>query len=58
MESRVSPDQIEELRKRLGLSRRELAAQLGVAKRTVERWEQGRGEPNPTAEKILQELDD
>jgi DNA-binding transcriptional regulator YiaG len=54
----VTPEQIRELRDRLGFTRRELAAQLGVSKRTVEFWEQGRGNPNCSAEKILESLED
>lgn len=54
----MKAEEIRELRERLDLSRRELAAQVGVAKRTVEFWEQGRGQPNRDAEKILKALDD
>jgi len=53
----MTPDQIRDLRERLDLSRRELALQLGVAKRTVDRWEQGRGNPNCSAEKMLKILE-
>jgi len=54
----VSPEQIKELRRRLGdISRRALAEMLGVDKRTVDRWEQGRGTPNCSAEKMLEDLD-
>lgn len=53
----ISPEEIKEIRDRLGrISRRELANQLGVAKRTVDRWEQGHGDPNPSARKILKAL--
>lgn len=55
----MSPEQIKELRHRLGdISRRALAEMLGVDKRTVDRWEQGRGNPNCSAEKILESLED
>jgi DNA-binding transcriptional regulator YiaG len=53
----MTAEDIKALRERLDLSRRELAAQLGVAKRTVDRWEQGYGNPNCSAEKILESLD-
>lgn len=55
----MSPEQIKELRERLGgLSRRALAEMLGVKKRTVDFWEQGRGQPNHSAEKIMDSLKD
>ena len=54
----MSAEQIRDLRHRLELSRGELAEQVGVAKRTVEYWEQGRGQPNRKAEKILESLKD
>lgn len=54
----MSAEEIRDLRERLGLTRRQLAEQVGVAKRTVECWEQGRRNPNPSANKILESLDE
>jgi DNA-binding transcriptional regulator YiaG len=55
----MTAKEIKELRLRLGnLSRRALAEMLGVEKRTVEFWEQDRGKPNKSAEKILKSLED
>jgi DNA-binding transcriptional regulator YiaG len=37
----MTPDQIKEARHTLGLTQKALSARLGVAKRTLERWEAG-----------------
>lgn len=50
----MKAQEIQALRSFLGLSRSELAAQVGVSKRTVEYWEQGRGFPCGPAEKALE----
>lgn len=52
----LTPEQIRQLRERLALSRQDLAQQLGVAKRTVEFWEQGRGIPNRRSEKEISSM--
>lgn len=49
----MTPQQITTARERAGLSRKELAAKLGVSWRTVEKWEQGRGGPSKTALALL-----
>lgn len=53
----MTAEEIRELRERLELSRRQLAAQLGVDKRTIERWEQDRGRPNVSARKMLENIE-
>jgi DNA-binding transcriptional regulator YiaG len=50
----MTAQEIQALRSSLGLSRSELAARIGVSKRTVEFWEQGRGFPCGPAEKALE----
>ena len=39
-------DNIRELRKRRGMSQRELAALLGISNKTISRWETGEGDPD------------
>ncbi len=41
-------------RARSGLSQSEFASSLGVSKRTLENWEQGRTEPTGAARRLLQ----
>lgn len=41
------------VRERSGLSQSEFAAALGVSKRTLEQWEQGRREPSGAARQLL-----
>ena len=45
---------IKKSREKLGLSRKELAAKMGVSPRTVEGWEQGRRDPSNTVIKLLE----
>lgn len=45
--------QIATARYKAGLTRKELAARIGVSWRTVEKWEQGRGGPSKTALALL-----
>ena len=53
----MNGDDIKALRERLAISQRELAQRIGVAKATVQFWEQGRGEPKRKTEKILESLE-
>ena len=41
------------VRLKSGLSQAQFAAALGVSKRTLEQWEQGRREPSGAAKKLL-----
>ena len=49
----IDPKHIAELRKRTGMSQKDLAARLGVDPTTVTRWEQGDAKPTGTAAVIL-----
>ena len=49
----MSGAQIATARYNAGLTRKELAAKIGVSWRTVEKWEQGRGGPSKTALALL-----
>ncbi len=44
------------LRRRMGLTQEKLAARLGVAYPTVNRWENGRAKPSPLAMKQIEDL--
>lgn len=45
------------IRLRSGLSQAEFAAALGVSKRTIEQWEQGRRKPSGAAKTLLKIVD-
>lgn len=51
--SRLSPPEIRFLRKSLGWSGRDFAAHLGVTAESVSRWENGREEMGPQADRLL-----
>jgi putative transcriptional regulator len=52
--SKVQPtSQVVRVRLKSGLSQAEFAAALGVSKRTLEQWEQGRREPSGAAKQLL-----
>ena len=52
--SKVQPmSPVVDLRLRSGLSQMQFAAALGVSKRTLEQWEQGRREPSGAAKQLL-----
>jgi putative transcriptional regulator len=48
-----STSQIVRVRLKSGLSQAQFAAALGVSKRTLEQWEQGRREPSGAAKQLL-----
>lgn len=52
----MSPDEIRQIRARLGLSQQELASKLQVALTTVASWEQGRKRPGRRSERDLRRL--
>lgn len=45
--------QIVRIRLKSGLSQAQFASALGVSKRTIEQWEQGRREPSGAAKQLL-----
>lgn len=45
--------QVAQVRLKSGLSQTQFAAALGVSKRTLEQWEQGRREPSGAAKQLL-----
>ena len=47
---------IKSIRERLGLTQEQLAHKLGVSWATVARWERGKGEPSPLAQKAIDDL--
>ncbi len=53
-----APARIKKLRKKLGLTQKELAARLGVHVITVTRWETGAFEPSGLAATVLEQLED
>ena len=52
----MSPSAIVGLRRKLGLSQKQLAARLKMARITVSAWERGILKPGPKAEKKLRRL--
>lgn len=56
--TRVEPDSpVARIRGRTGLSQADFAAALGVSKRTIEQWEQGRRRPSGAAKTLLKIVD-
>lgn len=49
--------EIKAIRERVGLSQNRFAMMLGVSKRTLENWEQGRRHPTGPAKALLRVLD-
>ena len=52
----MSPDEIADLRKNLGITQERFAALLGTTVVTVNRWENGKTKPSRLYAKELQEL--
>ena len=52
----MTPDRIIKLRKALGVTQRELAAQIGTFQVTVARWETGKSNPKGANLKALSQL--
>jgi putative transcriptional regulator len=48
--------QVKEIRERVGLSQNRFATMIGVSKRTLENWEQGRRHPTGPAKALLRVL--
>ena len=51
------PQDVQEIRERLGLSQSAFAALLGVSTRTLQDWEQGRRQPTGAARSLLRVAD-
>jgi putative transcriptional regulator len=51
---RVAMSSVTEARHKVGLSQAEFALLLGVSKRTLQDWEQGRREPSGAAKSLLE----
>jgi putative transcriptional regulator len=49
----ISVEDIKETRQKLGVSQGSFAIVMGVSKKTVESWEEGRYKPNGTARRLL-----
>lgn len=50
----VAVSSVTEARHKVGLSQSQFAALLGVSKRTLQEWEQGRREPSGAAKSLLE----
>ena len=58
LDNKVEPtSQVGRVRMKSGLSQSQFAAALGVSKRTLEQWEQGRREPSGAAQTLLKIAD-
>ena len=51
---KYTPQEIKEIRGKLGITQKELADEIGVSKRTVESWESGKRSPSNTACRIIE----
>ena len=54
--SEWTPGRIQQLRKRLEMSQKELAKRMGVRQATVSDWENGKQSPSPMARRLLDRL--
>jgi DNA-binding transcriptional regulator YiaG len=52
----IRPEEIRAIRRRMGLSQKQLAARLGVARATIWRWETGVNAIEPLSAKLLEIL--
>ena len=53
----MAPQQIRELRRRLQLTQEDFAHMIGVTFSTVNRWENGKSQPNRIALRLLANLE-
>ena len=51
-----TPGRIQQLRKRLDMSQKELAKRMGVRQATVSDWQNGKQSPSPMARRLLDRL--
>jgi len=49
----TSPEEIRQIRERMGVSQTGFARMLGISLRTLQDWEQGRRRPNQAAQSLL-----
>jgi len=49
----VAPSAVSTARQKVGLTQAQFARALGVSVRTLQEWEQGRRNPTPTAQRLL-----
>ena len=49
-------DKIKQLRAKLGLTQEQFATKVGVTFSTINRWENGKGNPSPLAMRQIKEL--
>lgn len=54
--SGIRPEELKGIRERMGLSQRQLAARLGVARATVWRWEAGVHPIEPLSARLIEIL--
>lgn len=55
--TQFSEPEVKNIRERVGLSQSQFATLIGVSKRTLENWEQGRRHPTGPAKTLLRILD-
>jgi putative transcriptional regulator len=51
--TRVEPNEVSQARQSAGLSQAEFAEALGISKRTLQEWEQGRRAPSGAAKALI-----
>lgn len=51
--TRVEPNEVAQARQKSGLSQTEFADALGISKRTLQEWEQGRRSPSGAAQTLI-----
>ncbi len=56
MKNKDIPKMVKKLRKEMKLTQEQFAAKVGVTFSTVNRWENGRGNPSPLALRRIKEL--
>ena len=54
--ARLAPEEVRFLRKHLGLSSADFAAHMGTTPEAVSRWERGRAQMGPVADRLLRTL--
>ena len=52
-ETKVEPNEVAQARQKSGLSQTQFAEALGISKRTLQEWEQGRRSPSGAAQTLI-----